>query len=90
MPYGLACALCVLQCLIKDVLHDILGKFIIAYIDNILIYSPSEKAHVSHVSKVLERLRENQLHIKGEKCKLHVATFLGYIISATITINLTL
>lgn len=39
----------VFQCLINDVLQDMLGKFVIAYVDDILIYSPSLKTHVKHV-----------------------------------------
>lgn len=38
----------VFQCLISDVLRDMLGKFVIAYIDDILIYASSLEAHVQH------------------------------------------
>lgn len=66
MPYGLTCVPIVLQCLINDVLHDFLGKFVIAYNDDILIYSPANELHVSHTH---QRLRHYQLYIKEEKCE---------------------
>lgn len=81
MPYGLAYVPSV--CLINDALCEFLERFVIAY-RHILIYSPSKETHVNHVKRVLERLRMNQLYVKGEKCEFHVetVTFLGYIISA--------
>lgn len=41
MPYGLSCTPSVFQCFINNVLRDMLEKFMIAYINDILIYSPS-------------------------------------------------
>lgn len=83
MVCGLSCAPSVCQCFINDMLRDMLGKFVIAYIGNILIYSPSPESHVTHVKRVLSCLLENQLYVKGEKCKFHVpiVSFLRYIIS---------
>lgn len=49
MPYGPSCAPSVFQCLISDILRDILGKFMITYIDNILIYFSSMESHMEHV-----------------------------------------
>lgn len=85
MPYGLACVPSVFSCLIYHVLRDFLGKCTIAYTDDILIYSHTEDVHVSHVRKVFERLWQNKLYIKREKCKFHVTriTFLEYIINTT-------
>lgn len=64
-------------------LRDMLGKFVIIYINDILIYSPSLESNATHVKRIMSCLLENQLYIKGEKCKLHIPTvsFLGYIIS---------
>lgn len=53
MLYGLSCAPAVFQCLINYVLWDMLGKYIIAYIDDILIYSLSKEEHVTHMRRVL-------------------------------------
>lgn len=42
-----------------------LGRYVIAYIDNILIYSPDKTIHVQHVKKVLSQLFKYQLYVKG-------------------------
>lgn len=55
MPYGLSSAPSVFQCLINDVLRDFFGKCVIAYIDDILVYSLSYDTHVEHVRLVLAR-----------------------------------
>lgn len=79
MPCGLSCTLAVFQGLINDVLHDIIGKFIIVSINDIVIYFPSKEDHVPHVRRVLSWLLENQL----EKCEFHGTpiSFLSHIIS---------
>ncbi|KAI4889192.1 hypothetical protein NFI96_012963 [Prochilodus magdalenae] len=84
MSFGLRNAPSVFQSFINDVLRDMLGRFVIAYIDDILVYSPDLPTHVQHVRRVLSRLLENQLYVKGEKCEFHLSSvsFLGYIISS--------
>lgn len=62
MPYGLSSAPSVFQRLISDVLR---GTFVIAYIDNILIYSPSLESHVSHVCQVRQHLLRQNSMLKG-------------------------
>ncbi|KAI4879276.1 hypothetical protein NFI96_004803 [Prochilodus magdalenae] len=83
MPYGLRNAPSVFQAFINDVLRDMIGHFVIAYIDDILVYSPDLPTHVRHVREVLARLLEHQLYVKGEKCEFHQGSvsFLGYVIS---------
>uniref|UniRef100_A0AAR2JHU7 ribonuclease H n=1 Tax=Pygocentrus nattereri TaxID=42514 RepID=A0AAR2JHU7_PYGNA len=83
MPFGLSVAPSVFQAFINDVLRDMLGKFVIAYLDDILVYSPSLEKHIHHVREVLMRLLQNNLYLKGEKCEFHLRSvaFLGYIIS---------
>lgn len=46
-----------------------LGKFVITYIDDILVYSPSYATHVVHVRQFLQCLLQNQVYVKGEKCE---------------------
>ncbi len=41
----------------------------VVYIDDILVYSNSVEEHVEHLQKVFQRLRENKLHVKFEKCE---------------------
>lgn len=49
MPYGLANSPAVFQSLINEIFRDLLNQYVIAYIDDILIYSKSEDEHISHV-----------------------------------------
>ena len=83
MPFGLTNAPAVFQALVNDVLRDMLNLFVFVYLDDILIFSKSKSDHVSHVRAVLQRLLENQLFVKAEKCEFHQDTvaFLGYVIS---------
>lgn len=59
-----------------------LGQFVIAYIDNILIYSPNPKTHLILINEVLESLLINHFYVKAEKCEYHASKvkFLSYII----------
>uniref|UniRef100_A0A672Z804 Gypsy retrotransposon integrase-like protein 1 n=1 Tax=Sphaeramia orbicularis TaxID=375764 RepID=A0A672Z804_9TELE len=83
MPFGLTNAPAVFQALVNDVLRDMLNQFVFVYLDDILIFSPDEETHVLHVRQVLQRLLQNQLYVKAEKCEFHQASvsFLGFIIS---------
>ncbi len=83
MPYGLANAPAVFQSFINEIFRDLLNQCVVAYVDDILIYSKSEPEHIQHVKTVLSRLLDNQLYIKAEKCEFHVKQtyFLGYNIS---------
>lgn len=83
MPFGLTNAPAVFQSLVNDVLRDMLNRFVFVYLDDILIFSPDLKTHQQHVRLVLQRLMENKLFVKREKCEFHAetVTFLGYIVS---------
>ncbi len=72
------------QSFINDVFRDMLGRWAIVYMDDILIYSDTFDSHVQHVRAVLRRLIDHQLYAKMEKCEFHqtITLFLGYIISA--------
>jgi hypothetical protein len=69
--------------LINIVFMDYLDKFVVVFIDDILIYSRSEEEHVNHLKMVLQRLREHQLYAKLSKCKFWIneVLFLGHIIN---------
>jgi hypothetical protein len=54
--------------LMNSVFMD-LDKFVVVFIDDILIYSQSEREHVDHLKMVLHRLREHQLYAKLSKCE---------------------
>ncbi|KAI4874334.1 hypothetical protein NFI96_004585 [Prochilodus magdalenae] len=64
MSFGLRNSPSVFQAFVNDVLRDMLGRFVIAYIDDILIYSPDYSTHVQQVRQVLTRLLEHQLFVK--------------------------
>lgn len=82
MPFGLTNAPAVFQNLVNDVLRDMLNKFLFVYIDDILIFSRNLQEHIQHVRLVLQRLFENKLFVKAEKCQFHESsvTFLGFVI----------
>uniref|UniRef100_A0A3B3HJF8 Gypsy retrotransposon integrase-like protein 1 n=1 Tax=Oryzias latipes TaxID=8090 RepID=A0A3B3HJF8_ORYLA len=84
MPFGLTNAPATFQRLVNDVLRDFLNQFVFVYLDDILIYSKDPKNHQNHVRLVLQRLAENQLFVKAEKCQFHTTSipFLGYIFEA--------
>jgi len=71
MSFELTNALATCQEMINDALRQYLDRFVIAYLDNIMIYSKILKEHVSHVSKVLECLNKRNLHLKSKKCEFH-------------------
>uniref|UniRef100_A0A8C6PCB6 Gypsy retrotransposon integrase-like protein 1 n=1 Tax=Nothobranchius furzeri TaxID=105023 RepID=A0A8C6PCB6_NOTFU len=84
MPFGLTNAPAVFQSLVNSVLGDFLNRFVTVYLDDILIFSQNQEQHIQHVRAVLQRLLENRLYVKAEKCEFHVSTvkFLGFIIES--------
>ncbi|XP_071714482.1 uncharacterized mitochondrial protein AtMg00860-like [Rutidosis leptorrhynchoides] len=69
--------------LMNRVCHPMLDKFVIVFIDDILIYSKSEGKHESHLRQVLETLRQERLYAKFSKCKfwLREVQFLGHVVN---------
>ena len=59
-----------------------LDKFIMAYLNNIIIYSDTEKEHKEHIKQVLKKLYKENIPIAIEKCKFHTqkTDFVGFII----------
>jgi hypothetical protein len=83
VPFGLSNAPVVFMCLMNGVFREYLDKFVIVFLDDILVYSKSEEEHEQHLRMVLQVLREHQLYAKLSKCsfyqkKIH---YLGHIIS---------
>jgi bifunctional N-acetylglucosamine-1-phosphate-uridyltransferase/glucosamine-1-phosphate-acetyltransferase GlmU-like protein len=72
MLFGLTNALALFQRFINEVLQEYLHSFVIAYLDDILIFSKEKEEHVQHVSKVLEKLQGVNIKLKLKKCELHV------------------
>jgi hypothetical protein len=83
MSFGLTNAPAFFMNLMNNVFMDYLDKFVVVFIDDILIYSQSEEEHVNHLKMVLQRLREHQLYAKLSKCEFWIneVLFLGHIIN---------
>jgi hypothetical protein len=83
MPFGMTNSPATFQYFMNDIFHDMTDVFVIIYLDDILIFSTNLEDHRVHVKKVLERLREHNLHAKPEKCKFHTSSveYLGVIIT---------
>ncbi|GJS56099.1 putative reverse transcriptase domain-containing protein [Tanacetum coccineum] len=84
MPFGLTNAPAVFMDLMNRIFHEYLDKFVIVFIDDILVYSKSEEEHERHLQIVLEILRQKKLYAKFSKCEfwLQQVAFLGHIVSA--------
>ncbi|GJS41459.1 reverse transcriptase domain-containing protein [Tanacetum coccineum] len=82
MPFGLTNAHAVFMDLINRVCKPYLDKFVIVFIDDILIYSRNEKEHKEHLKTILELLKKEELYAKFSKCKFWINTvkFLGHVI----------
>jgi hypothetical protein len=83
MSFGLTNALAYFMNLMNKVFMEYLDKFIVVFIDDILIYSKNDSDHEEHLRMVLQKLRDNQLYAKFTKCEfwLDEVHFLGNIIS---------
>nr|AAN04909.1 Putative polyprotein [Oryza sativa Japonica Group] len=84
MSFGLTNAPAFFMNLMNKVFMEYLDKFVVVFIDDILIYSQSEEDHQHHLRLVLGKLREHQLYAKLSKCEfwLPEVKFLGHVISA--------
>ena len=84
LPFGLSNAPSIFQAAMNRIFGDYMGKFMVVYLDDILIFSRSKEEHYEHVRLVLERLREHQLYAKLSKCEFlrEEVPFLGFIVSA--------
>jgi hypothetical protein len=83
VPFGLSNAPVVFMCLMNGIFREYLDKFVIVFLDDILIYSKPEEENEHHLRMVLQVLRENQLYSKLSKCSFYQKQihYLGHIIS---------
>jgi hypothetical protein len=83
MSFGMTNAPATFQRMINHVLREFLDDFVVAYLDDILIYSETLDQHRKHVHTILRALQDAKLLVEPEKCEFHQQTvkFLGYVIS---------
>ena len=69
MSFGPTNALAYFMNMMNKVFMKYLDKFVVVFIDDILVYSKSEEEHAEHLRLILEKLREHQLYAKFSKCE---------------------
>ncbi|XP_027178078.1 uncharacterized protein LOC113777243 [Coffea eugenioides] len=83
MPFGLTNAPAAFMDLMHRIFKPYLDRFVVVFIDDILVYSKTREEHEKHLKEVLQTLREHQLYAKFSKCEfwLERVAFLGHVIS---------
>jgi hypothetical protein len=83
MSFGLTNALAYFMYLMNKAFMEYLNKFVVVFIDDILVYSRSEEEHEEHLHLALQRLREHRLYAKLSKCEFWMkqVDFIGHVIS---------
>ena len=83
MPFGLTNAPAYFMSMMNNVFMEFLNRFVVVFIDDILVYSKNEEEHEEHLCLILEKLREHKLYAKFSKCEfwLNTVGFLGHIVS---------
>jgi hypothetical protein len=83
MSFGLTNAPAYFMSLMNKVFMEYLDKFVVVFIDDILVFSKKEEEHEEHLRLVLEKLREHKLYGKFSKCEfwLKEVAFLGHVLS---------
>ncbi|GKB31285.1 putative nucleotidyltransferase, ribonuclease H [Tanacetum coccineum] len=82
MPFGLTNTPAIFMDLMNRVCKPYLDKFMIVFIDDILIYSRNKEEHANHLRIILELLKKEKLYAKFSKCDfwIHIVQFLGHLI----------
>src|SRR5215469_7788595 len=82
MPFGLCNAPATFQQTVNRIFADFIDKFLVVYLDDILIYSPDHRSHEQHLRQVLIRMTEHNLRARVHKCRFlqTEVDYLGYIV----------
>ena len=85
LPFGLSNAPATFMTLMNDVLRPYIDKFVLVYLDDILVFSKTEEEHVTHLKQVLTELQKHHLFLNPEKCAFGAeqVTFLGHLVAST-------
>ena len=83
MPFGLTNAPATFCNLMNDVLYEFLDRFVVVYLDDIVVYSETLAEHEKHLRLVFDKLRQHELYVKKEKCEFSRSEimFLGHWVS---------
>src|SRR3954469_22585933 len=83
MSFGLTNAASYFMNMMNKVFMEFLDKFVVVFIDDILVYSKSKEEHEGHLRLILEKLREHKLYAKFSKCEfwLNEVGFLGHVMT---------
>jgi hypothetical protein len=83
MSFGLTNALAYFMYMMNKVFMEYLDKFVVVFIDDILVYSRNEEKHEGHLCLVLQKFRDHKLYAKLSKCEfwLKQVAFLGHVVS---------
>jgi hypothetical protein len=83
MSFGLTNAPAYFMYIMNEVFMEYLDKFVVVFIDDILVFSKTEEEHAEHLRLVLQKLREHKLYAKRHKCEfwLKEVSFLGHVVS---------
>ena len=71
IPFGLTNAPATFMCLMNSIFSQYFDKFMVVFIDDILVYSRTEEEHNEHLRIVLQTLRKNKLYTKFDKCDFY-------------------
>ena len=84
MPFGLTNTPAAFMDLMHRIFHPYLDRFVVVFMDDILIYSETEEDHEDHLGVILQTLRDHQLYAKFSKCEFWLieVRFLGHVVSA--------
>ena len=83
MPFGLSNAPAAFQRFMNTIFADLIDVCVLAYLDDILVYSDTPELHTQHVREVFHRLRKHNLFARADKCSFSKTSvdYLGFILS---------
>ena len=85
VPFGLVNTSAAFQAYVNQALREYIDIFVLAYLNDIVVFSKQHKYHTEHVRMVLQKLQEFKLYIKLSKCVFDAAEidFLGFVVNQT-------